>query len=429
MNELHRILAALALAGTVGCGADDDERLAPALAIPTTRDSSGIVLHEHEPDVLSGTPFLHADTTAPILRIGGSDSAVVEVSEMFAFTLLADGALTAHHRRTGEVVFVDRTGAIHARHGNTDSDDGRFGLVVTLAPGSGDTAVVTDLMRSRIQHVVPGAGVVGSWIAVLRDSTEFHAAAGRLADGTWLLRPGYLTGANPKPAAAELPPRRPPLAIGRWREGGDLTRFDTLVLVPGWETVRARIPVNGRMEWADLHPQYAARPHAVAWQGEAAVITNDEWAVRRYDADGTLRSIIRINAPLRTVTDSVRRHLVDGMRRAAAAEWAGHVDSVRRVTEVDSLVDAMVFADSIAPFERMHLAPGRRLWLQETAIAPGDPARLIGFEPDGSIVGRLEVPLPPGGQVAAMGDDRVVVRVTVPEGKSYVVVWRIVEPR
>jgi len=422
-------ISAMCLLILGACGPTEDGPGSGGIAPSQTLDSAGVMLHIHDRDAHDRAPRLQVDTVRPLAAFGGPDTNDIPVSGMFGFALLADHSLVANHREAGDVIFLSPAGQLVARHKNPLTDDGRFGLLVTLAAGGGDTAIATDITGSIAHQIRAGGGVISTRILVLRDSTNFQAVAGRLSDGTWLFRPGYLTGGDPTRATGAAPERRPPMAIGRWRDGGELSRFDTLLVLPGWETVRAQLPTPEGRQWADLHPAFAARPYVAAWMGDAAIAINDGWSIQRHDGDGALRSIIRLNAPRKAVDDSLKQRIAAQMRGEAASTWAGHVDSIQRVAEVDSVVAAMIFADSIAPYERMHLAPGRRLWLQETAIAPGDPARLIGFEPDGTIVGRLEVPLPPGGQIAAMGDDRVVVRVTVPDRRSYVRVWRIRELR
>jgi hypothetical protein len=375
-------------------------------------------------------PVLSPDTSRPVAMIEGTMEDGVDIPSIFNFALLDDGTLAGFHRGDAVVDVISPTGQSLARHGVNAEGGPGFGFVVALADFGGDSLVATDLMNGRAVVLHPRGGVSRSFPAVFRDSANFQNIAGRFPSGTWLLRPSYIAGGGTRPTAAGLPfEPRPRMAVGRWLEGADLTRFDTLVLVPGWERVRVNILLKGEAVVADITPHFAARSHAVLWQGEAAIVTNADRSIRRYDEDGRLRSVIRIDAALLQTTDSVRQVVRNGLRRTALAESAARSDSSEEVAVAvaDSIYRTMIFADSIAPYERMHLAPGRRLWLQETAIAPGDPARLIGFEPDGTIVGRLEVPLPPGGQIAAMGDDRVVVRVTVPDRRSYVRVWRIRE--
>ncbi len=392
---------------------------------PVSRDSAGVELLEHNGTALQSLPQWTIDTTAPVALIGPRATAPTDVSGIFAFTLLADGSLAGFHRREAAVVTFRSDGREIARYTASDSSGGPFGLFLSLADVHGDSLVASDITNNRFAVITPSGGIARWAPAVLRDGRDFYAVAGRLGDGSWLLRPGYVTVGGPVRAAGALPARRAALPLGRVRAGAAETGFDTLTMVPGIEIVRAPLLTDQGVQYLDLPAHLGARSHVVRWGDQAAVITNEDWSIQRFDGAGILRSIVRINAPKVAVTDTLRDALVPGYRLAAARRWAGHVDSVRRVSEIDSVVATLPLPDSIAPYERMHLAPGRRLWLQETQLTPTDPVRLIGFELDGRLVGRLVVQLPEGGEVAAMGDDRMVIRVTLGERQSYVVVYRI----
>jgi hypothetical protein len=411
----------------LACGGESAEGgdRATAPLEPTTRDSSGVTIHEHPADALERAPLITMDSVP--LTVIGDDTEANDVSRMFGLTFLADGSVAGFDNGLGSVRFFDAGGiqvASHGRSGQGPEEFGQFGVTIAVTPG--DTLVVSDASNSRFALVTRDNGVVRLRPSTLRHDNEMHGVVGRFVDGAWVLAPSNMLQAR---SASEVqPPRRSPMAIGRILEATPADQFDTLLVSLGSETARYKSSFGPREDLVDGVPAFGARTLVTEWGGHAAVLTNESWEVARYAADGALAHVVRIQGPRRAVNDSVVAVWREGSLELARQRAAEDPErGAMMIEQTTSYLDNTARADSIPPFMSVFRTPGQLLWLMEYPVVQSDSLRFTAVHADGRIVGRLT--LAPLTRALAFADDRIAVRTEDEDGVARVAVHQLRVPR
>jgi hypothetical protein len=160
----------------------------------------------------------------------------------------------------------------------------------------------------------------------------------------------------------------------------------------------------------------------------AFAVPNDGWVVLGYDGVAALRTVIRINRPRVAITqrfkDSMLVSQVESYRKALADR--PEMADFQSVEDVEFNARNTAFADSLPPFDREVPSNGLLLWLEELRVSRDEPTRLIAFDPDGRIVGRLTVQS--DWRALAMTDDRIAVRTENEDGIARIRIHRLNSP-
>jgi hypothetical protein len=401
-------LLALALL-LAACGGDSDStgtgtRADTPLA-PTTRDSAGIAIHEHPADALERAPLITIDSV-PLAVIGDANNVELDLSRSGRPVFLSDGQLALF--ASGSVWIFDADGNEIERIGRPGAGPQEFGAG-SLAPGLGDTIVVTDGRNSRLALVVPGAGVARVRTAMLRSDGKFYGAAGQLGDDAFLMI---------NQGSALTP-------------DGESKRLDTPTgrLDPGVDSVRDIIPLQGQM--VIMHrggaggggigiEQYSPMDIATWWRGEVLVVRGDRWAVERYDAEGGLQSRTLVPRPRLPITEEMKREDID----AQIASFKQSMGASLQAEDIDTAqvwaeVRGQPFADSLTHFRGVSTTRDGLAWLQAATRMSDSTWHYTALRPDGRIVGVLRGE---GRTPVALSDDRAILRMEDDDG---IVTWQV----
>jgi hypothetical protein len=209
-------------------------------------------------------------------------------------------------------------------------------------------------------------------------------------------------------AGAEPDTTRPAVPVGAYRAGSGADHFDTLVVHHGARYERFQQQMRGKLELMEGPPRFSGLPMGTAWGGHAVAIPNDAWQVERYDATGSLHSIIRAPVPRLALTSQ----LLDSTTALTVADYRELlVNSERRdqmapVEDVEYNARNAAYADSVPHFTRVHPTGGRTLWLREWPLTSRDSVWYTVIDTEGKILGRLA--LAPETRAAAFADDRII---------------------
>jgi hypothetical protein len=369
--------------------------------VPITRDSAGVLIHEHPADVNERAPLIALEPE-PLMRFGGEGEVDLDLSKASGPLFLRDG---------GVAVFVDNTVRIYGADGNLVEVIGREGAGPQefrrgmLAYGLGDTILVSDDNNARVALVVPGAGVVRTRSVTFSEGDALYAVAGQFGDDDFLLNNvGFALRMDVAPGAMELP-------IGRLRRGTDSIEVLTSVQGP---VARSTTGGQPRME------QFGSWGRAVLWDDGVAIIPGDRWEINRLSADGRL--VARVVAPRsrEPLTAAVREANIESritrLREVAQASANYGGDTTRSF----GFIRDALYADSLPHFSTAQSTPGGTLWLSRPSLDPDSTLSYLAIAHDGRVLGRLEgfKHSPP----VALGDDRVILRT---EDDNGIVTWQV----
>ena len=184
-----------------------------------------------------------------------------------------------------------------------------------------------------------------------------------------------------------------------------------LLRLPDAVSYAANATYFGREQRIAEHLRFSTRAHVVLW--DTVIVTG-------YSSTASLSLISERGTPLGSLHLSVERRAVTQAMRAAATsrdlEMLRSSQPETRVNdaELERLVRATRFADSLPAFEALHVSPDNVLWIVD-AIAPTDAEWFAtGLRMDGSIVGRVSGP--GSATPVAFGDRFVVLRAESEEG-------------
>ena len=378
---------------------------------PTTRDSAGVTIYEHPSDALERAPLISIDSV-PLAVIGATDNVELDLSRTGRPVFLPDGKLALF--ASGSVWIFDADGNEVERIGRQGAGPQEFGFG-SLAPGLGDTIVVTDSRNSRLSFVVPGTGVARVRTAMLRSGGKFYGAAGQIGDDTYLMI---------NQGSALMP-------------DGETKRLDTPTgrLDPGADSVRDIIPLQGQLVFMNRGgsggggigiEQYSPIDLATSWGGDVLVVRGDRWTVERYDVAGGLKSRIVVPRPRLAISEAMKREDVEaqiaGFQQTMGAAFAAEgMDTAQAWAEVRS----QPFADSLMHFRSVVTSSGALAWLQSATRMSDSTWHYTAVRPNGQIVGVLRGD---GRAPVALSDDRAILRMEDDDGFVTWQVHRLVIP-
>jgi hypothetical protein len=372
---------------------------------PTRRDSAGVAMIEYEADALANAKAITMDSEAMAV-LGGSE-VKDDVTSLSMLSFLADGRVAGMDfdlTRLSIRVF-DTTGTQVKAFGRPGEGPHEFKRVIGVAWGPGDTLAITDESLSRISFLHPTSGFIREQPAKLHIGGAIYAAAGRLTDGSWLLRPASwaITGGG----AHEIGVPPPPVPFGHLSAQAARDEFDSLGVVPGIETAYVNKEKTGVAT-----PRFSTPSMVVGWGGQAAVITNRARRVERVDDRGRLTATVTIKGLLRAVTAAmIDSAITTEVRRRLSRDAVPGAGAEAKLT---ARLHEWPSKKSLPPFGEVRSGPDGILWLPEYAV-PGEPfLHITALGPDGLLLGRLT--LSADKRVEAFGAGRLLLRTTDADG-------------
>lgn len=376
-------LAAVTLTLTIGCGAGDAGR--PATVV---RDSAGIEIVENRlpPADAGGEWRVGAE---PVLRIGVLEGdEVYQLFQVSGAARLRDGRIAVVNRGTQEIRIFDARGLISARHGRSGDGPGEF-RAPALAGILADTLVVYDGMQRRITLVHPDAGFIRD-VAVGEEGGGFPVVQGMFADGTLAFgggmsfnsRDGFPSGLiRPASAFRAVTPAGEPVA-----DFGEYPGAEMYAEVSGG-AFRARGLPFGRIT-------SVAVGDSLLYIGTA-----DAWEIKALAVDGSLRRRIRLDAPVRPVTGT--------LRNAWAEEAERRETDANARAELHRLLAEMPIPETLPPYGAMHVDEHGFLWVGDVALPGVAETDWWIFDANGRLAGRTK--LPSDVRILEIGDVELIV--------------------
>jgi hypothetical protein len=306
---------------------------------------------------------------------------------------LGDGRWAVADMGSSEIRYFDAQGTHLASAGRQGEGPGEFRQVMGLIRLGGDTLAVDD--GRAFVHLLDGDGAfVGRFAHEGGFGGPSTMPVGALADGSvvtsstpafpqrltepWTLastwhRASVATGPGSGSVRLELAD-----TIGTW---------EVLQFVPGWrestQAVQLQAPVRAGL------------------QRDGLVVADPmRFEVRRYDAEGVLRTVVRFDwDPVQVTPDLIetrRNEFVD-----APGEGGGPVPPQLRQQRQD-IAETWTFAPHLPAFSDMHVDGRDHVWLREYVAneatagswvrTPLAPIRWIVLDPEGRWVARVRTP-------------------------------------
>ena len=377
---------------------------------PTSSDT-GFTQYDSAGVIISVTPA--AEANAPlewkidpdeVLRIGEGGSPDEEFFRIGGVQQLPGGEVVVADGGSGELRVFSPDGILKARFGRFGDGPEEFRDPSLVVPAFGfDSLLVFDSRFRPSFHVISPDGEgwrrLGPWtIGPYGRLPSSRAPLG--ASGSRVLMDGALhTPRITGPGVHERP---------RTLHWVDLESDD--------RTTIARFAIGRTFvaEWSDDRPPFTwaipflnlSPPAAVAPDG--AFVTLHEPEVEKYDLDGTLSRIFRVEGAARTVT---RAHMDADIEVR-----------VRRTTlsraEYETRLARMPLPETLPAFQHLQVDDLGWLWAEIYEVGPDPPTRWMIFDPDGRAHGTLEAL--PGFTAHHIGEDFILGVWTDDLGVEYV---------
>lgn len=341
----------------------------------------------------------------PELRIGGEDGEGALYQVMDAVRL-PDGRVAIVNAGAHQVRIVAPDGHTLRTVGREGSGPGEFQAPAWIGV-RGDTAVVADVLASRVSRFLTDGTFVGS--TPLDDAVGlFPQVIGQYPDGR------LLVAADEAAAASRPGVVRGRTALLRLRSDGTL--LDTLAVVPSSEQVVSR-SADGRGIRVESLP-FGRRTVLAMRDGIVYVGTGETQAVRAIHADGQPRDLLRAPGEPRPVTP------------ADVDDYWKNLVSARSGTDAETraLPEGISYPRTLPPYGDLHVDGAGRVWVGESRLPRewDSPARYWIFSPAGEPVAQLQVP--PRSLILDAGADWVLLREMDPERRELVSLYRIAVP-
>lgn len=278
---------------------------------------------------------------------------------------------------------------------------GEFRSLAMIARAGGDTVAAYDGRNRRVSYFAADGGLVREIdLSTASGDGVPPTVVGVLEDGAFV---GRRLIANVSGGVSAGLQRRPLEVV---RIIGTESIVESLGEFPGAE-VFYEIEAEGSMRAVMAFPLPFGRTTAVAAAGRSVyVATNDDYEVRRFDADGVLERLVRrTDVPATVVTSDILERYVDAQYERTVAARPEQAPPRSRVRS--QIFDIPRVPTLPAYGEMLHVDAAGDLWVREfTPPWQEDaPSQWAVFDPDGRWLGTVSTPA--GLEVHEIGDDYV----------------------
>jgi hypothetical protein len=322
----------------------------------------------------------------PLLEIGVLDGAEeLQFSNVRAAFRMPDGRIVVADQRgqPGMLRFFGPDGSYLHAVGTSGSGPGEFSNLTQVAPYRGDSIAVYDASARRLT-VFDDSGRLGRTGTIEIPEMEAPAQGslrlvaigsvlGFLGDGSLVLQPMTALAGDPGDVI------RPDVRYLITNPDGEPR--DTLGPFPGGEML---LPDFGAA--VSLQAPFPRRTLS-AFHGHRIFIGlgSGDHEVRVHDADGTLRRIYRATHRDLSLDEAAREAYRESQRDRA--------DDEQQLREVERSLRDVRFPATLTPYSRLLVDTEGNLWTRDERI-PGveGPDRWQVFDPDGRLLGEVEIP-------------------------------------
>ncbi len=386
----NRILIGTLAVLTAACGSGD----APGTGEASVRDSAGIQIVENiGPEFAEGEGWSLA--AEPMVEIGGdAANPVYELGQVTGAVRLRDGALAVANAATNEIRFFNPDGTHRSTTGRTGAGPGEFQVIVGMWRSRADSLVVLDMAIQRLtvlasdgqySHSFSLGGMGGAMMPGADGSISMAIPAGMLDDGSLIGMANTFRINDQREGSF-----RDPLPLVRYGPDGAIR--DTVAIVPGYEMEMMELSFGGQSFSTPTPVSLGKQTITVARGGHLYVATNEAWEVEVRDPDGTLRQLIRLQAPARPLNSAmIAAHRVEQLDLVNAQPGMTAAPQEIR-DQVTERVNTARYPESLPYVALMLVDDEGFLWVQEVGV-PGDLRQRWGvFNRDGRLVTWLRMP-------------------------------------
>ena len=320
---------------------------------------------------------------------------------------LPDGRTIAISPMDMTLLLFDATGRGEKVLGGSGEGPGQFRRGRDLLQGLGDTMALIDAGNRRLNFILAEKGVVSSVPLSQTFPRNVHRAFGVLPDGSMVLgtvgsiQEGVMDTVTQPPAALLIM-----APDGTTRE---------LARIPDLETIAMELSIRGRTVVSGYPLRLGLHATVAVWDTVVATASSASYQIDFLRPSGQSAGRLMLDRQRRPVTPTMRAMVV-----AAAVEELNRItEPVADMAALEREARMTPVADSIAPIGRLLAAGNGVLWALDV-VAPGDTEwTAIGFNPDGSIHGKIRSSIL--GYPLAIGAGHVLMRI---EDESGVVTLR-----
>jgi hypothetical protein len=367
-----------------GCGTDS------ARSGPAVRDSVGIQIVENTDYRWEDGKGWHL-SESPILDIGALDGdSSYQLYDVAAALKLSDGRIAVANAGTFELRFYDAGGQFQGSAGRKGGGPGEFDSLLWMLALDGDTLLTYDWENRRVSIFDPHGGFVRAFtLQYLTETGGFPTYTAPFSDGSLLVATELFgTGAS----AMSTGVRRNSTLYVRCDTDGAV--LDTLGRFPGAESY---VKTDGE--------QVMGGPLALGRVSQAVVSgdffyygSSDSYEIRRYAKHGTLDRVIRrAHSNLPVTPEDTELYIEQQIE-----EW-GEEGLPRQALEL--MFADMPFPEKMPAYREFRVDAEGNLWVQEYLRPSDDRPRWTVFDPEGAMLGEIE--MPPRFEMFQIGSDFV----------------------
>jgi hypothetical protein len=377
-------LAALACSRESDTSSTSDGGAVPSgPVLPDTVSEGSVVVYQHSANAFERAPRLRIDTTT-LVAIAVDSAGTFDVESAHRVLLLGDGRTVTVDAFGSRVLVFGADGRGQRRLGREGAGPGEFMRVDDGVRLHGDTILIADGANTRFSWwLAHGEHVADRAFADSRLLGTYLTIAGALPDGRVVAFPASNGSVQ---VNGEIVRPLVPVVVIDARSG----KAVEVTQAPGREVMRVALPQMRPM----VEPvRFGRLTHVAVWDSTVVIGHGDGYVIDRMRADGSAASKIRV----RRVNLEPRRILI----RAAP------------------------YADSLPPYDGLHVTPDQKtLWVVDSRAPDDGGWSATAFRHDGAIIGRLVIQL--NARPMAFGKDVVVLRTEDADGVASLRIHRIV---
>ncbi len=314
----------------------------------------------------------------------------------------AAGGVVVAEGQTQELRAFDASGTHLWTAGGIGDGPGEFDGITSVGPLRGDSIVVHDSRADRLTFIGPDGGA-GRTVRLGWDDRPFRFTSAR--DGGLLGRMFHFPGAENLPDEGDDGVFRRDSARFRFAAPDGAAGPELPGPVPDTEALvqvrsnEAMVAIEGRPSPWSRSAFDAAAP------GGAWLAVSDRFELQWYDDRGRLARIVRVAGLERPFAESDLEATREALFAEAAANTADGVATPGARRQIETLLEDTPRPPTLPAFSGLRIDPEGRVWVLAWAPADPPPARAWVFEPDGTFLGRVD--LPAGVRLEAVGVDAV----------------------
>jgi len=370
-----------------GCGGADERRTELVI-----RDSLGIQIVENADFGRNGNQAWQLGAE-PRVGLGTLDATPpYQFHRLVGAAVLSDGNIVVADAGSHEIRWFDAGGAHLATAGGGGEGPGEFTGLAAVAVMPGDSIIAYDDGLRRLSVFDPGGAFVRT--APLdreqRPGMDHPIFAGAMADGSLLMvgRVLELAGATEGPIQSLMP-------VYRYRPDGSV--LDSLRTFPGWEATLV-IQEHDGMVGMSIRGRPFGRTTSITPVGAGfAAGTPHTFSFEFFEANGALRSIVRVDRP----NDPVTAEDIETYE----ASLFENVDDENARRELQRELGTLDYPETRPAYAFLLADRAGNVWALEYQVGDGQHGRWNVFAPDGRWI--AAVTTPPAFRIMDIGADYV----------------------